>query len=219
MIPAVRSSAANPRVLSAGRRRAGDRAQQAHLRQKRGQRGEARHLDFVTVRAVARGRPGTLGVQTRPGVRNRIAEQEAEEVPTDPVDVRHEPFVDPRHGLHPLAGTVARELDVTGFFGDVNPHQSLDHRLQFRVIHHLALQRIEDLFTDQGGDPQHRAPLERQGQRVDDHAVVQPRTHRLGADALDGFAEHDHVAGLIAQLGQLVMRRVARGVLVQDGAQ
>jgi hypothetical protein len=40
----------------------------------------------------------------------------------------------------PLAQTVAGELDVAGFLGDVNAHEPLDHRLQFRIVHHLPLQ-------------------------------------------------------------------------------
>ena len=73
-------------------------------------RGETGLLHLVTVRAVARGRACPPGVEPGPRVGDRIAEQEAEEVPAEPVDVGHEPFVHARHRLHPLAGAVAREL-------------------------------------------------------------------------------------------------------------
>ena len=62
-------------------------------------------------------------------------------------------------------------------------------------------------------------PLNVNGSRVDDHPLVQPRPNRLGADLLDGLAEHHHVAGLVAHLGQRVVRRVGGGVGVHQVAQ
>ena len=54
-----------------------------------------------------------------------------------------------------LAQPVAGELDVAGFLGDVNAHEPLHHWLQFGIVHHLPLQRVEDLLADQRGHPQH----------------------------------------------------------------
>ena len=61
------------------------------------------------------------------------------------------------------------------------------------------LQRVRRFISRRHG----RAALEGQRQGVDDHPVEQPGTHRLGADPFDGLAEHDHVAGFVAQFGQL----------------
>ncbi len=61
-----------------------------------------------------------------------------------------------------LAHPVAGELDVAGLLGDVNSHEPLHHRLQLGIVHHLPLQRVEDLLADQRGHPQQR-PLNASG--------------------------------------------------------
>src|SRR5581483_10411247 len=102
------------------------RTHQPHLGQKPGQRSEARNLDFVAMRAAACGGAGSPSVKARAGIRNRIAEQVAEEITAQPVDVADEPPLRAAHVRCALAQAVARKLNMTGLFGDVNPHQALD---------------------------------------------------------------------------------------------
>ena len=108
--------------------------------------------------------------------------------------------------------------DVPRFLGDMNPHEPLHHWLQIIVVHHLPLQRVEDLLADQGGHPQ-RGADEGERERVDDHSVISARLHRLGADGLDHLAEHHHVAGLVAEFRQLVVRGAGRRILMHHLAQ
>src|SRR6202011_1736038 len=118
-------------------------------------------------RTVASHSTRLTAVETGAAIRDWIGEQVAEEVPTDTVNIGDEESGDPPHVRGPLAQPVTGELDVARLFGDVNTHEPLDHWLQFGIIHHLPLQRIEDLLADQRRDPQHRSP-EPKRQRVDD---------------------------------------------------
>ena len=195
-----------------------DRAHQTDLVEERGQRSETRDLNLLAVRAGSGELAGPVCVEPDAQVRDPAGEQVAEEVSAEAVDVGHPHPDGTAHGRRALAQAVAGELDVPGFLGHVNSHEPLDHRLQLGVVHHPSLDGVEDLLADQRGDPEHGS-LETQRQCVDDDAVPPSRLHRLRADMLDRLAEHHHVPGFVAELGQLVMRGAGRRILVHDLAQ
>ena len=137
--------------------------QQAYLFEERRQGCESHDLGFAAMGAASCDAACLAGVETDTAVGHLVGEQEPEEVPAEPVDVGHEELRRPPHVRSPLAQTVTGELDVAGLLGDMNAHQALHHRLQLGIVHHLSLQRVEDLLTDQRRHPQQRA-LERERQ-------------------------------------------------------
>ncbi len=192
-----------------------DPSHQAVLLEERGEGREADRRHLAVVRVGLRLAVGAVDVEPGPVVDPAVGERPPEHRTAEPVEVADEEPLEPGRVLHPVDDALARELDVPGLLGDVDPHQLRDDRLQVGVGHDPALLRVEDLLADQGADPQQRA-AEEVRECGGEEPVGASHPVGAGADPVDHLAEHRHVPALVTHLGEHVVRERRRRVLTQQ---
>jgi hypothetical protein len=107
---------------------------------------------------------------------------------------------------------------VPRLLGDVDAHQLSHQRLQLVVVHHAALDRVEDLLADERRDPQ-QGTTQGEWQKIHGEPLASAQLVGTRSHPVDDLAEHRHVPALVAHLGEGVVDVGGPGVLVHELAE